>query len=106
LDEERHRLANNRIERDALIGRTSTTLTELRSTGIVVLGQRHFEASSQAGYVAADTPIEVIGLTAFGLILREGSLSTRCLNAEGCRSGDPELEYPESEHRSSVQMFQ
>jgi NfeD-like C-terminal, partner-binding len=70
-DEERHRLAIKRIERDALIGRTGTTLTELRPTGIVVLDQRHFEASAQAGYVAADTPIVVVGLTAFALIVRK-----------------------------------
>jgi hypothetical protein len=70
-DEERLRLGSQRIEREALGGRTGIALTQLRPVGTVELDGRRHEAASEEGLIEAGTTIEVVGSNNFVLIVRE-----------------------------------
>jgi membrane-bound ClpP family serine protease len=72
-DEEERRLDRGRLECEALVGRIGTAVTPLRPSGKVDVNRRHYEATSEAGFIDAGSRVEVIGRIAFVLVVRERS---------------------------------
>lgn len=54
---------------EAVVGRGGETLTPLAPTGYVVVDGRRYEAFSQSGLLPKGTPVRVVGLDTFRLIV-------------------------------------
>lgn len=52
-----------------IVGKTGIALTTLAPSGFVLVDGRKYEASSQDGLLAKDTPVKVSGLDTFRLIV-------------------------------------
>ncbi len=55
---------------DSLRGQAGTALTTMAPSGRVRIGERTYEAAAQGGYVAKGTPIEVVRVESFKLIIK------------------------------------
>ena len=56
-------------DKDQVIGQSAEALTALVPSGHVLLGGRRYEAFSQTGHVAKGSPVRVVGLDNFRLIV-------------------------------------
>jgi membrane-bound serine protease (ClpP class) len=55
---------------DSLVGKQGTALTTMAPSGRVRIDGRNYEAAAQGGYVAKGTPIEVVRVESFKLIIK------------------------------------
>lgn len=53
---------------DSQLGKTGVALTALRPAGVIVLGEKRFDATTEGGFIEAGTPVEVVGKKNFQLV--------------------------------------
>jgi membrane-bound serine protease (ClpP class) len=53
---------------DAQLGKIGVALTALRPAGVIVIGDKRFDATTEGGFIEAGTPIEVVGKKNFQLV--------------------------------------
>ncbi|MBC2596336.1 NfeD family protein [Ruficoccus amylovorans] len=55
---------------DSLVGQRGSALTTMAPSGRVRIADRNYEAATQGGYVAKGTPVEVVRVESFKLIIK------------------------------------
>ena len=72
-NEEERRLDRERVEGESMIGLIGTAVIPLRPSGRVELNRRHYQATSESGYIDAGSRVEVVGRNGFALVVRDRS---------------------------------